>query len=183
MAVLTNLIPRLELIIGRQKQTFISGFIENHNLFNSVFCKFLKAISQEKELIILFDDIQWMDSASKKLLMTILQYKALSNCTILLTSINNQFHQVLSGMTASGKLPYLSLHHMKIDNISVQDISDLLYDSFRFSPDLCQKFSKLLHSKTRGNVSFLHQILVKLHSEGLIQFDKGASQWLVNLKK
>ncbi|MBF0449995.1 MAG: AAA family ATPase [Candidatus Magnetomorum sp.] len=181
-SVITNLIPRLELIIGHQKQHFISGYIEHHNLFNHVFCKLLKAISQEKEMIILFDDIQWMDPASVKLLMTILQHKHLK-CTILLSSTNNQFYQKFLNLTASGNLPDMPLHQIPIKNISAQDIFVLLFNSFHFSTQDCKQFSNLLHLKTGGNVSFVHQMLVTFYSEKLIWFDKTSSQWRINFKK
>ena len=182
-SVLTNLIPNLELIIGKQKQTFTLGQIEHYNLFNHMFCKFLKAISQEKELVILFDDAQWIDPASKKLLMTILNHRSLSNLTILLSSQNDQLNQKLLNVQVLNTIPDLFITHLNIENISPSDIYALLNNSFHFSSDCCNELSQLLHSKTGGNVSFVHQMINTFYSEKLIYFDQDLSIWQVNLKK
>ena len=182
-SVLTNLIPKLELIIGQQKQTFIFGQVEHYNLFNHIFCKFLKAISQEKELVIIFDDSQWIDPASKKLLMTILTHRSFSNLTILLSCQNNQSNQLLNVQELVDTIPDLFIQQVNTENILASDIYELLYNSFYLPTDLCHEFSRLLYLKTGGNVSFVHQMINTFYSEKLIYYDQDLSGWQVNLKQ
>jgi predicted ATPase len=182
-SVLTNIIPNLELIIGEQKQTFIFGQIEHYNLFNHIFCKFLKGISQEKEMVIIFDDAQWIDPASKKLLMTILTNRSLTNLTILLACQNDPLREKLFNVQELDTIPDLFTRHVSTENISVSDIYALLYSSFHFSRDRCHEFSQLLHSKTNGNVFFVHQMIKTFYDEKLVYFDQDSSGWQVNLKQ
>jgi predicted ATPase/DNA-binding CsgD family transcriptional regulator/GAF domain-containing protein len=182
-SVLTNLIPNLALILGQQQQTFIFGQIEHYNLFNHMFCKFLKAISQEKERVILFDDAQWMDLASQKLLMTILKSRTLSNLTILISCQNDQLSQKFLNMQELDTVPDLFVQQVNTENISVSEIYALLYNSFYFPKACCQEFSQLLHIKTDGHVSFVHQMINTFYSEKLIYFDPDSSGWQVNLEQ
>ena len=182
-SVLSNLIPNLELIIGQQKQTFIFGQIEHYNLFNHMFCKFLKAISQEKELVIIFDDAQWIDPASQKLLMTILNSRSLSYLTILVSCQNDPLSQKLMNVLERDTISDLFIHQVNTENISVPDIYALLHNSFHISKDCCHELSQLLHSKTNGHVSFVHQMINTFYSEKLIYFDPDLSGWQVNLEQ
>ncbi|KPA11012.1 serine/threonine protein kinase, partial [Candidatus Magnetomorum sp. HK-1] len=181
--VLTNLIPNLELIIGQQNQTFIFGQIEHYNLFNHMFCKFLKGISQEKELVLIFDDIQWMDAASIKLLMTILNHRLLSNLTVLLSCQNNQLDKRLFNIEELDTITDLSIHRVSTENISPSDIYALLLNTCHFKRDCCHELSQLLHAKTGGNVSFVHQMIKSFYTQKMIYFDKYSNHWQANLKQ
>lgn len=181
--VITNLIPNLELIIGHQEQTFIPGYIEHHNLFNHMFCKFLKAVSQEKELLIMFDDVQWMDPSSIKLLMTILQHKPFSNLNVLLSFKNIQLKNQFIKHHDITRLSDLSIAQIKIDNLSSSDIYELVFNSFHLTRDSCQKFSQLLHEKTGGNISFVHQMLNSFYQKELLFFYTDSLQWQININQ
>jgi histidine kinase len=61
----TSAIPRLELIIGRQKDIPESDDVESRNLFNNVLLNFIAVFAdQEHPLILFLDDAHWADAAS-----------------------------------------------------------------------------------------------------------------------
>ncbi|MBD2774185.1 ATP-binding protein [Iningainema tapete] len=80
--VLIDVISNLELIIGKQIPIPFSAQ-EAQNRFNLVFQKFIKAICQPEHPLVLFiDDLQWADSASLKLLKTIMSDRHIQNLLI-----------------------------------------------------------------------------------------------------
>ena len=71
--VVIDVIPELELIIGKQPETAILGAIEAQNRFKLVFQRFITAFcAEEHPLVIFLDDLQWADSASLKFIELIL---------------------------------------------------------------------------------------------------------------
>ncbi|WP_333397240.1 AAA family ATPase [Microcoleus sp. AT8-B4] len=67
--VIIDVIPEVELIIGKQPEVPQLGSSESQNRFNRVFQQFIRVFCQpEHPLVIFLDDLQWADSASLKLI-------------------------------------------------------------------------------------------------------------------
>jgi PAS domain S-box-containing protein len=66
--VMVEVIPELELIIGKQPSVKKLGVTESENQFNLLFLQLISVFSQKYPLVIFLDDLQWADSASLKLL-------------------------------------------------------------------------------------------------------------------
>jgi tRNA A-37 threonylcarbamoyl transferase component Bud32 len=67
--IIINVIPEVELIIGKQAPVPEVGATEAQNRFNRVFQKFIRVFgSKEHPLVIFLDDLQWADSATLKLI-------------------------------------------------------------------------------------------------------------------
>jgi len=71
--VIIEVVPELEMIIGKQPMaTKLSGS-EAENRFNLLFKKFVRVFSlKEHPLVIFLDDLQWADSASLKLIQLLM---------------------------------------------------------------------------------------------------------------
>ena len=71
--LIIDVIPQVEWIIGKQPPVAEVGATEAQNRFNLVFQKFIRACcSPEHPLVIFLDDLQWVDSATLKLIELIL---------------------------------------------------------------------------------------------------------------
>jgi len=67
--VIIDVIPEIELIIGKQPAVPEVGISESQNRFNLVFQSFIKVfINPEHPLTVFLDDLQWADGASLKLM-------------------------------------------------------------------------------------------------------------------
>jgi PAS domain S-box-containing protein len=66
--VMVEVIPELELILGKQPPVKKLGVTESENQFNLLFLELISVFSQNSTLVIFLDDLQWADSASLKLL-------------------------------------------------------------------------------------------------------------------
>ncbi len=71
--IIIDVIPEVELIIGKQPPVPEVGATEAQNRFNRIFQKFVRVFcSKEHPLVIFLDDLQWIDSATLKLIELIL---------------------------------------------------------------------------------------------------------------
>ena len=67
--VITDVIPDVELIIGKQPDVPELGPEQNQNRFNYVFRNFISVIATQDHPIVLFlDDLQWVDLGSLNLI-------------------------------------------------------------------------------------------------------------------
>ena len=67
--VIIDVIPEVELIVGKQPAVPELGPTESQNRFNLVFQNFIRAFcTKEHPLVIFLDDLQWADSATLKLM-------------------------------------------------------------------------------------------------------------------
>ncbi|MCL1475185.1 hybrid sensor histidine kinase/response regulator [Argonema antarcticum] len=67
--VIIDVIPEVELIIGKQPPVPELGATESQNRFSRVFKQFIGVFTtQEHPLVVFLDDLQWADSASLKLI-------------------------------------------------------------------------------------------------------------------
>ena len=71
--VMIDVIPEVELIVGKQPPVPQLGPTESQNRFNRVFKQFIHVFSQREHPLVLFlDDLQWADSASLKLIQLLM---------------------------------------------------------------------------------------------------------------
>ena len=71
--VIADVIPELELIVGKQPEVPEISPVESQNRFNRVFKEFIRVFTQkEHPLVIFLDDLQWADSATLKLMQTLI---------------------------------------------------------------------------------------------------------------
>jgi len=74
--IIIDVIPEVELIIGKQPEVPQLNSLEAENRFNQVFKEFIKVFcTPNHPLVIFLDDLQWIDSASLKLLQLIVTDK------------------------------------------------------------------------------------------------------------
>jgi len=71
--VIIDVIPEVELIVGKQPAVPTIGSSESPNRFNRLFQKFIQVFTQKEHPLVLFlDDLQWVDSASLKLIQLLM---------------------------------------------------------------------------------------------------------------
>lgn len=180
--VIIDVIPELELIIGRQAELKTLSPTEAQNRFRQAFCQFIGVFSQHRHPLILFlDDIQWADNASLSLLKDITLSPLVHHVMIVMAYRDEEViegHPFQSWKQELMKkdLDITLVHLMPLDE---QAVNQLVADTFTTTHDACQKLSRLLNKKSKGNPFFLKRLLSDLFNTQLIQNVNG--QWTWNI--
>ncbi len=185
IALISELIPDLNLLIGEPEEWIDLGPVEGKKRLNKAFLDFLSIFESEDKLLAIFiDDLQWADSDSLELLETLIS-SDLKNIMIIGAYRNNEVDEshllALMLQAINKKLPN-KLKQLALNELSIEDINLLISDSLRLVPDSTRELSNIVISKTRGNPFFVKQFLESLVEEKRIYFDRDASSWMWDLE-
>ncbi len=176
--VLIDVIPELELIIGKQPDaTELSGTAAQ-NRFNLLIQKFVQVFtSQEHPLVMFIDDLQWSDSASQNLLKLLMQD---TQYLLILgayrdneVSLAHPFMMTVDEIGKSGAI----VNTITLQPLSLVDMNRLVADTLGCEVSIAEPLTELVCQKTKGNPFFATQFLKSLHEEQQIIFDWKIRYW------
>ena len=178
--VLIDVIPELELLIGKQPSVLKLGLNETQNRFFDLFEKFLKSfVSEEHPLVIFIDDLQWADSGSLELLYVLLKSKEINHVLIIgayrnnEVSISHPLMLMLNRLTSEDK----KIKTLTLAELEKDDVNQLIADSFHQYQKDTTELTELVMNKTRGNPFFINRFIQKLVQERLICFETAQGKW------
>ncbi|MEG4068639.1 AAA family ATPase [Microcoleus sp. Pol11C2] len=180
--VIIDVIPEVELIIGKQPEVTQLGSSESQNRFNLVFQQFIRVFCQpEHPLVIFLDDLQWADSASLKLIQLLVTDP---DSKYLLTIGAYRDNEVSPVHPLIQTIEKIQENETVVNNITIQalafdSVNQLIADTLDASvnSDKIKVFSELLFNKTQGNPFFLTQLLKTLYSENLLVYQVDTDRW------
>ncbi|MBD2067709.1 AAA family ATPase [Leptolyngbya sp. FACHB-671] len=175
--VIIDVVPDVELIIGKQPAAPNLAPTEAQNRFNLVFQNFIRVFcSAEHPLVLFLDDLQWADSATLKLLDVILMDVETGYLCLIGAYRDNEVNPshplVMALNTLRSKA--VVIHEINLAPLALVDISNLIADTLH-SDDSVQPLAELIIRKTSGNPFFVNQFLKTLHQENLLTSETPAS--------
>ncbi len=181
--VIIDIIPELELIIGKQPSVTELGSNETQNRFNLVFQNFVSVFDQMSHPLVLFlDDMQWIDIASLNLIKIITTENPAKSLLLIGAYRDNEVdasHPVIPVFDEIKKkgtdIQYINLKPLDIDSLN-----NLVSDTLNSKPVETKVLSSLILQKTNGNPFFIKTFFKNLYDEYLIVY-KGRGKWLWNL--
>ena len=184
--VIVDVIPEIEYIIGPQPEIDLLGPVETRNRFNLVFSKFVNVFcDQTHPLVVFLDDLQWIDSASLRLLNLILKDQNIQYLYFIGAYRDNEVGEghplvvSIQDVVQSG----VRLQQIKLNPLGSEDIYELVTDAFYQDSPEVREFSELVEQKTFGNPFFLEGFLKTLYGEELLYFDNEKGCWDWHLEK
>jgi predicted ATPase/class 3 adenylate cyclase len=181
--LITEIIPELEHIIGKQPELQKSSGLAGQNQFNYTFIKFLKAITNsERPVVIFLDDLQWADLASLNLLSNIILEQQFEYLLLIGSFRDNEVNEAhpLSQLINDSTKAGVSLNHLKVENLTKTDVINLLADSLQLSTDEVEPLAKMLFNHADGNAFHTTQIIQSLFEQGNLHYDERQKQWRWN---
>jgi PAS domain S-box-containing protein len=178
--LIVDIIPQVELIIGKQSPVPDLPLSEAEHRFRFVFQRFVGAFTtREHPLVLFLDDLQWVDSASLKLLEHIITDEDTRYLLLIGAYRDNEVGTSHSLMLT---LDNIRNHEVPtrtiiLSPLSSGDVSHLLADALRCDPARLEPLTQLVYEKTAGNPFFLTQFLLTLHVERLLEFDRTERLW------
>jgi len=184
--IIIDVIPEIEWIIGPQPTVPQLGLTEAQNRFNRVFQNFMRVFCQPAHpLVIFLDDLQWVDSATLKLLELIMIDNENLAFFLIGAYRDNEVDPTHPLITTLDKLHQSSvtIKKMTLKPLGFQQINQLVSDCLSHDLAAVGPLTELLMRKTNGNPFFVNQFLHSLYEENLLHFipptvnQKGDWQW------
>ena len=182
--IIVDVIPEIELIIGKQLPVPELGATESQNRSNLVFTKFIRACCRPEHPLVLFlDDLQWVDLATLKLIELIANDDRL-NSLLLIGAYRDNEVDALHPLSIT--LNQLEHTKIRISNIELTPLdrdclSHLLADTLHSNRDRVKPLAELILQKTSGNPFFVREFIKTLTQENLIYCDCQQRKWQWNL--
>jgi predicted ATPase/serine phosphatase RsbU (regulator of sigma subunit)/tRNA A-37 threonylcarbamoyl transferase component Bud32 len=180
--VLTKFLPSLEYIIGEQPRIIELSGEEAENRFNMVFNDFLK-IFDDSYLYLFFDDMQYIDSASIKLLKNIITDTENKNLTIIGVYGTNEIeasHIVLRMLDELKKQNY-NIKELNLNPIPKESLQQLLSDIFIGCKNTINELTNIISEKTYRNPFFVISFLNMIYEAELVWYDQEDRGWKCDL--
>jgi predicted ATPase/signal transduction histidine kinase len=184
--LMVNLIPELELVIGKQPTVPHLPPHEAQNRFEAVWRRFLSVFARKEHPLALFlDDLQWLDAATLRLIEQFLTHPQ-SQFLLLVgayrgneVTANHPLRVTLDTTRTAGAV----IHEIALQPLYLKDTEELLGDALYCEPPRTRQLAALVHDKTRGNPFFTIQFLTTLADEQLLKFEPREAAWRWDLKR
>jgi PAS domain S-box-containing protein len=185
-ALMINLVPELELIIGSQPPVADLSPSETHERFQTVFRQFVAVFAQKEHPLVLFlDDLQWLDAATLELLRVLAIHPAVRNLLVIGALRDNEIdpaHPLVDTLNAIRKAS-TRVHDIVIAPLTLTDLTEFVSDTLHCEISAAKPLAELVHEKTLGNPFFAIQFLTALCEEHLLVFDAHESIWKWDLQR
>lgn len=183
--VIVDVIPEVELIIGKQPSIQELGATESQNRFNLVFQNFIKVFTKpEHPLVIFLDDLQWADGASLKLMQLLISSSSPGLFLIGAyrdneVSVAHPLMLTLDEITKSGAI----INRIFLSPLDLLTVTQIISDTLKSEPEMVKPLAELVLIKTGGNPFFMNEFLRSLYTEKLWEFNWQTRQWQWDLQK
>ena len=182
--IIIDVIPEVELIIGKQPPVMEVGSDEAQNRFNRVFQTFIRVFcSKDRPLAIFLDDLQWTDSATLKLIELMLLDEQTQSLFLIGAYRDNEVNPThplvltLERLRKQGAV----LQEIILTPLTLEPLSQLIAETLHRNVDTVRPLAELVSCKTEGNPFFVSEFLRMLHSENLLTFDFEHLSWQWNI--
>ncbi|MCF8482896.1 MAG: AAA family ATPase [Rhodospirillum sp.] len=184
--LLTDLIPKLETLIGPQPPLPDLSASEAEVLFRSVFGRFVQVFARpNRPLVLALDDLQWIDAGSLRMLEFLTTHPDMRHLMIIggyranETSSSHPLLLTLNTIREAGT----ALTEVDLLPLAQTDLDRMVAESLSLPLERARPLAKLVHAKTGGNPFFVIQFLGSLVEEGLLAVDTGSGTWVWDMER
>jgi predicted ATPase/signal transduction histidine kinase/CheY-like chemotaxis protein len=183
-AVLLDIIPEIETVLGAQLEVNKVGPAEARDRFWDTLERFADALLVPTLNFVLFiDDVQWADASSLRLIETLCLGQP-RHLTIVLAARDDglgpthPLTRTLEGLERRGFVH----DEIELGPLTLTDVTALVDDVLDSSPDT-QELARLLHRRTGGTPLYVAQLLMAYYAEGIITVDRARGQWRADIER
>ena len=184
--LIINVIPEVELIIGKQPPVKELSGLEAQKRFNLVFRQFIRVFaSSEHPLLLFIDDLQWADSATLKLIEVLITDTEIDYLLLIGVYRDNEVNSTHPLMITLGDINKAGINYdlILLNPLSLENINQLIADTLQCDSEALSSLSQLTLAKTDGNPFFVKEFLKTLEQDKLINFDISQQQWYWNIEQ
>jgi serine/threonine protein kinase len=187
--VVIDVIPELELIVGKQPELSELPPAESQNRFNLVLHNFIRVFCKpEHPLVMFLDDLQWADSASLQMLQLIITDPDMQYLFLIGAYRDNEVSAAHPLMLTINEIQKTGcvINSISLLPLKLNDVNHLIADTLKCDLEKALPLAELVLQKTQGNPFFINEFLKSLYAEKLLKFGatspklggaKGGWQW------
>ncbi|MBD2679174.1 MULTISPECIES: AAA family ATPase [Nostoc] len=182
--IIIDIIPEVELIIGKQPPVAEVGATEAQNRFHRIFGQFVRVFCSESHpLVIFLDDLQWIDSATLKLIELMLLDEQAQSLFLIGAYRDNEVKPThpLALMLERLRKQGVVLQEIILEPLTLEPLNQLIAETLHRNADIVRPLAELVLRKTEGNPFFVNEFLRMLYSENLLTFDAQHLCWQWNI--
>ncbi|MEM9541013.1 MAG: AAA family ATPase [Cyanobacteria bacterium P01_E01_bin.42] len=187
--IIIDVIPEVELIIGKQAPVPVLEANEAQNRFNLTLGNFIHVFcSREHPLILFLDDLQWTDLATLTLIERLLT-DARGESLLLLgayrdneVSVSHPLTLTLKKLQQNNAAIRSRIARITLTPLPLDETCRLIGDTFGQPSDRVEELARLIQEKTNGNPFFINEFLQALHEEYLLVFHPQTQNWQWDIK-
>jgi PAS domain S-box-containing protein len=184
--LVVDVIPQVELLVGRQPPVPEVPPAEAQSRFQTVFRRFVEVFTSRGHPLTLYvDDLQWADPASLALLQDLVTHPEVHSVLVVGAYRENEVtpaHPLLSAVD-SARRAGAKASDVVVGPLSDEHLTAFLADALHCRPGVAEPLAALVREKTGANPFFVIQFLTMLHRQGLVAFDRGARRWRWDVEK
>ena len=184
--IITDVIPELQNLIGRQPAVERLSPLEAQNRFVNVFTNFINVFTKpEHPLVIFLDDLHWADLSSLRFLSRVTHSVAGRNLLMIGTYRDNEVPASHPLRTAIQELDasQSQLTRIALSPLHKEDISALVADSFSCPVSAASPLAEVVLAGTLGNPYFVSETLQGFYHRALITYDPAMGKWAWDLAR
>jgi serine/threonine protein kinase len=178
--IIADLIPEIELIIGKQPPVEPLPPAQSQNRFNLVFTEFVKVFaSQEHPLVLFLDDIQWVDWGTLKLVELLATARDMNSLLLIGAYRDTEVglaHPLMLTLDVIIKTG-VTTREILLKPLPVNGVVELITDTLACSHSAAESLAEVVMNKTQGNPFFINQFLRNLYQKQMIRFDVEKYSW------
>ena len=180
--LITDIVPDLEILIGRQAELPLLSAMDARARFNDVFSRFLACIASRNHPLVLFiDDMQWSDAATFVFLELILSAPESYPYLLIIGAYRSNevdSHHRVNKLELVADQPTLPLVKLQLTPLGKADINQMVAYVLNTSPFRTEGLAAAIESIVGGNPLYVSEGLRWLHeNERLSLSDNGTWAW------
>ena len=183
--LVVQVIPTLELIMGRQPPVPELPPAEARDRFATVFRRFIGVFARPaRPLTLALDDLQWADAATLALLQDLVTNPEPRSLLVVGTFRENEVgpsHPVRALLAACGAGARVS--QIVLGPLTDRDLTAFVAAALHGGPEQVAPLAALVREKTGANPFFAIQFLATLQQEHLLEYDAREEKWRWDLER
>jgi PAS domain S-box-containing protein len=184
--IIIDVIPDVELIIGKQNPIPKLPPTEAKNRFNLVFQNFIQVFCQKEHPLVLFlDDLQWADTATLQLLQLIMNHANTQYLFLVGAYRDNEVsatHPTMLTLSEMNKQGVI-INHLSLSPLNLNQVNEFIANTLKTECIYTQRLAELVWEKTQGNPFFIKEFLKSLYAEQFLKFDTNFGAWFWDVEQ
>ena len=176
-----GLVPELGLLLDNKPRFSSDTFSTDARArFSQMVLALVKAFaSQGCPLVLLLDDIHWIDPASLQILQDLLTSGSTLPMLMVVAYRDDSAHELsLANLQRASR----NTVELRPEALSVKAVSRWLADIFHTRSASTADLAGLIHEKTGGNPLFVHEFFRRIVDDGLVTHNKYQDRWCYDLE-